>query len=99
MTALANRILRYIRIVILAAILMTGINTCYGPPKFWSNYEGWKESDVVARLGTPLFDSRVIGNDKPGQPYSLGWYHGFGMQLGMKFDANGKVVSQWSGSK
>jgi hypothetical protein len=82
-----------------AAILVLCVSTCYGPPKFWWNYEGWDEADVAARLGKPIYDSRVTGDDKPGQPYTLGWYHGVGAQLGLEFDASGKVVKQWRGSK
>jgi len=100
MKAVAARILRYINIAIVIAIIAMGINSCYGPPKFWSDYKGWKEADVVAHLGKPPYDSRVIGpKDKPGEPYTLFWYYGFGNQLVMMFDADGKVIEQQSGSK
>ena len=91
---------RFIRVGIAAAVLMLGVSTCFGPPKFWRNYEGWKEAEVTARLGKPIYDSRVTGDDPPGQPYTLGWYHGVaGEMLGLNFDTSGKVVKQWHDSK
>jgi hypothetical protein len=87
------------RIVIFGGILLFGVNSYFGPPRFWGSFVGETESDVVSSLGKPLYDSRIQGNDKPGQPYRLGWYHGFAQQLSLNFNAQGTVESQRRGSK
>ena len=63
----------------IAALLLLGVSAAYGPPWFWRDFAGWDKAAVVRSLGPPLHDSRVHGDDKPGGPHTLGWYHGAGM--------------------
>lgn len=70
-----------------------------GPREFWVEYAGIGEAEVVALLGMPSYDSRHTGNVTDARKYTLGWYHGWGSQLGMEFNEHGVVVRQWRGSK
>jgi len=95
-----SRILRLVRVGVVAALFLVSVNTCYGPPQFWQNYVGWNEPDVIARLGKPDHDSRKFHPDEAGKGFSLGWYHGVGgAYLSMAFDASGKVVNQQRDAK
>jgi hypothetical protein len=90
---------RAVRAALIAALICLPINSCYGPFWFWRDHVGWKETDVVRSLGPPEVDSRVLDLDKPGQPYTLGWYHGFGCRLSVHFNADGIVRSEDRDSK
>ena len=85
---------------VVAVLLAVGVNTCYGPPKFWRSFVGWKEAEVIHSLGEPNYDSRVHDGDKAGQSFTLGWYHGLGgTHLTLEFDRCGTVVRQSRGIK
>jgi hypothetical protein len=87
---------RAIRILLVALVVSFGVNFCYGPIWFWRNFVGWKETEVLRSLGPPFYNSRdpQLGDDKPGQPYTLGWYHGVGCRLSLHFSADGTVQSE-----
>lgn len=82
----------------LVAMLLAWISLVYGPPWFWGSFVGWTEEQVIRRLGQPWYDERQEPSYIPGNDYTLGWYHGVGCQLGLKFK-NGVVQRQWRGSK
>jgi len=97
--ALKRTTWRLIQFGIAAGLLAIGVSTCYGPPIYWRNFVGWKESDVVQSLGRPIYDSRVIHPELPRNPYRLGWYHGVGAQLILDFNDKDVVTTQTRGSK
>jgi hypothetical protein len=102
MTAIRERgwKFRATRAALTAAVICLPVNSCYGPFWFWRGHVGWKEADVVGSLGPPDFDSRALDIDKPGQPYTLGWYHGLaGSRLAVHFNAGGTVQSEDRDSK
>ena len=90
-----------------AVLVLLGVPTCYGPPRFWRSHHGWTESDVVSSLGEPVYDSRKsppnynapLSEDyRQGDPFTLGWYHGIGVQLSLHFE-NDEVIAHSRGSK
>jgi hypothetical protein len=92
---------RVMRAGLTAAVICLAVNSCYGPFWFYRDHVGWQETDVVRSLGPPDVDSRVIGMDKPGQPYTLGWYHGLvsNCRLAVHFSADGIARSEERDSK
>jgi len=75
-------------LLIIAAVLFVE----HGPPRFWGDFTGMTEADVIERLGQPFRDSRQTPEGNP-EEYTLGWHQGFQQGFFLKFK-KGVVVSQ-----
>ncbi len=65
--------------------------------RYERDFVGWKDSDVVAVLGKPHFDSRLIHSGHADH-HVLGWYYFWGRQLALAVK-DGTVFSQTYSSK
>src|SRR4051794_12494438 len=86
-------------LAVVGSILLFGVKSCYGPPRFWGDFVGRTEAEAVQSLGQPFYDSGIQGDDKPGQPFNLFWYYGLNRGLVLEFDAGGTVYRQTNDSK
>ena len=64
----------------------------YGPPRFWHDFTGRTEAEVVARLGRADRDDRRAGSGD-GRHHTLAWHQGMGVFLILEFQ-DGAVKSQ-----
>ena len=75
-------------LLIIAAVLFVH----HGPPRFWGDFTGMTEAQVIERLGQPFRDSRQAPDGNP-EEYTLGWSQGFEQGFFLRFK-KGVVVAQ-----